>query len=179
MLHAKIRQATGPAAADIAVTVYDLDEVAARLAATADYDGLTAIIAAEVTPTAVTAVRPVELSQMNQLPEIAATTAVTPVDDVEPVLLADLFPAPGTVGQTATVEPVAKPKRTRRPKPATPKKPGRPSVEAKVVAAFTRNPAADVKRLARRLGVSERTIQRYRPRPVEPVTTTPNGSVPA
>ncbi|MDQ7909203.1 hypothetical protein RB614_32245, partial [Phytohabitans sp. ZYX-F-186] len=31
VLHAKIRQATGPAAADIAVTVYDLDEVAARL----------------------------------------------------------------------------------------------------------------------------------------------------
>ncbi len=36
--------------AEIAVTVYDLDEIAARLAASADYDRLTALVAAELDP---------------------------------------------------------------------------------------------------------------------------------
>lgn len=244
VLHAKIRQAAGPAAADIAVGVYDLDQVAARLRRDADYDELTAIIAAEVTPTAVTTVRPAELAaplggaanEPDVEPPLPADLFPPPIppfgvagqlDAAAPALLADLMPAPiersqedlATVGQTATVdtpvyattaiEPVqdgvdllthgcedpppieesisgptgheinAKPKRALRAKKAVePKKPGRPSVEAKVVAAFTRNPNTSVKRLARHLGVSERTIQRYRPKPVEPVTTTPNGSQP-
>jgi hypothetical protein len=39
-----------PTTADIAVRVYDLDEIAARLAATADYNGLTTLLAADLAP---------------------------------------------------------------------------------------------------------------------------------
>lgn len=49
-LHDKIRAAVNPTMATIAVTVYDLDEVAARLTATADYDGLTELLAADLRP---------------------------------------------------------------------------------------------------------------------------------
>jgi hypothetical protein len=50
VLHRKIRAAVDPMTADIAVAVYDLDEIAARLAGRADYDGLTDLIAADLTP---------------------------------------------------------------------------------------------------------------------------------
>ncbi|MEU4643292.1 hypothetical protein [Micromonospora sp. NPDC023814] len=48
MLHRKIRAAVDPTTADVAVQVYDLDEIAARLAATADHDGLTSLLAADL-----------------------------------------------------------------------------------------------------------------------------------
>ncbi|MET7399450.1 hypothetical protein ABZS66_38805 [Dactylosporangium sp. NPDC005572] len=50
VLHRKIRSAVDPTTADIAVAVYDLDEIALRLANGADYDGLTALIAADLAP---------------------------------------------------------------------------------------------------------------------------------
>ena len=50
VLHRKIRAAVDPTTADIAVAVYDLDEIAVRLADGADYDGLTALIAADLSP---------------------------------------------------------------------------------------------------------------------------------
>jgi hypothetical protein len=50
VLHRKIRAAVDPTTADIAIAVYDLDEIARRLAAGADYDGLTALIAADLAP---------------------------------------------------------------------------------------------------------------------------------
>jgi hypothetical protein len=51
VLHRKIRAAIkNKDTADIAVHVYDLDEIAARLAATADYPGLTALIAVDLEP---------------------------------------------------------------------------------------------------------------------------------
>jgi hypothetical protein len=50
VLHRKIRAAVDPNTADIAVAVYDLDEIAIRLADGADYDGLTALIAADLAP---------------------------------------------------------------------------------------------------------------------------------
>lgn len=51
VLHRKIRAAVDPKTADIAIAVYDLDEIATRLADGADYDGLTALIAADLAPT--------------------------------------------------------------------------------------------------------------------------------
>ncbi|WP_432982844.1 hypothetical protein [Dactylosporangium sp. CA-233914] len=48
VLHRKIRAAVDPTTADIAVAVYDLDEIAVRLADGADYDGLTALIDADL-----------------------------------------------------------------------------------------------------------------------------------
>ncbi|MEV5692023.1 hypothetical protein [Micromonospora globbae] len=50
VLRSKIKAAVDPATATIAVHVYDLDEIAARLADTADYDSLTNLIAAALTP---------------------------------------------------------------------------------------------------------------------------------
>ncbi|MFI5913611.1 hypothetical protein [Dactylosporangium sp. NPDC051541] len=50
VLHRKIRSAVDPSTADIAVAVYDLDEIAVRLADGADYEGLTALIAADLAP---------------------------------------------------------------------------------------------------------------------------------
>ena len=50
VLHRKIRSAVDPATADIAVAVYDLDEIASRLTGNADYEGLTALIAADLAP---------------------------------------------------------------------------------------------------------------------------------
>lgn len=50
VLHRKIRAAVDPTTADIAVQVYDLDEIAVRLAATADYNGLTTLLAADLAP---------------------------------------------------------------------------------------------------------------------------------
>ena len=50
VLHRKIRSAVDPATADIAVAVYDLEEIAARLTSNADYEGLTALIAADLAP---------------------------------------------------------------------------------------------------------------------------------
>jgi hypothetical protein len=50
VLHRKIRGAVDPNTADIAIAVYDLDEIATRLADGADYDGLTALIAADLAP---------------------------------------------------------------------------------------------------------------------------------
>lgn len=50
-----IRAAVDPTTADIAIAVYDLDEIAVRLADGADYDGLTALIANDLTPTQLSA----------------------------------------------------------------------------------------------------------------------------
>jgi hypothetical protein len=58
VLHRKIRAVVDPVTADIAVAVYDLDEIAARLAAGADYDTLTALIGADLAPARLAADQP-------------------------------------------------------------------------------------------------------------------------
>jgi hypothetical protein len=50
VLHRKIRAAVDPKTADIALAVYDLDEIAIRLTRHADYDGLSALIAVDLDP---------------------------------------------------------------------------------------------------------------------------------
>ncbi|MFF5173236.1 hypothetical protein ACFY3U_11420 [Micromonospora sp. NPDC000089] len=55
VLHRKITRALDATTADIAVAVYDLDEIARRLAEQADYEGLTALIAADLAPARVLA----------------------------------------------------------------------------------------------------------------------------
>jgi hypothetical protein len=50
VLHRKIRRALDATTADIALAVYDLDEIARRLGEQADYDGLTVLIAADLAP---------------------------------------------------------------------------------------------------------------------------------
>ncbi|GAA1899118.1 hypothetical protein [Asanoa iriomotensis] len=55
VLHRKITRALDATTADMAMAVYDLDEIARRLAEQADYDGLTALIAADLAPARVLA----------------------------------------------------------------------------------------------------------------------------
>ncbi|GLL08025.1 hypothetical protein [Dactylosporangium matsuzakiense] len=50
-LHTRIRAAVGRRMADIAALTYDMDEVARRVRADADYDGLTALLTSELTAT--------------------------------------------------------------------------------------------------------------------------------
>ncbi len=60
VLHRKIRAAVDPTTADIAIAVYDLDEIATRLAARADYDTLTDLINADLAPARLTAGLPTD-----------------------------------------------------------------------------------------------------------------------
>jgi hypothetical protein len=55
VLHNKIRAAVDSTTADIAIAVYDLDKIAARLVDSADYDTLTALINADLAPARLTA----------------------------------------------------------------------------------------------------------------------------
>lgn len=61
VLRRKLSSIADPAVAQIAVAVYDLDEIARRLAAAADYDGLTGLIAADLDPGRLTGTPPAAL----------------------------------------------------------------------------------------------------------------------
>jgi hypothetical protein len=54
-LRTKLAKSVDPLTATIAVHTFDLDTIAARLAAEADYDGLTALLAKDMTPVLLTA----------------------------------------------------------------------------------------------------------------------------
>ncbi|MFC5004438.1 hypothetical protein ACFPIJ_42255 [Dactylosporangium cerinum] len=69
VLHRKIRATVDPTTADIAVAVYDLDEIAGRLANRADYDALTDLIAQGLAPT-----------QLAPSPTQPGQRSTTPVD---------------------------------------------------------------------------------------------------
>jgi hypothetical protein len=81
VLHRKIRSAVDPRTADIAIAVYDLDEIAARLADRADYDGLTSLIAADLAPErlAPDGVLRDRVVRAEVVPPIAASPTVEPV----------------------------------------------------------------------------------------------------
>jgi hypothetical protein len=91
VLHRKIRAAVDPTTADIAVQVYDLDEIARRLADQADYSGLTALIGADLTPA--------RLAINGAVPEpplvLEATAAPVIEPDPEPELEPELESEPG------------------------------------------------------------------------------------
>jgi hypothetical protein len=79
VLHRKIRAAVDPATADIAVAVYGLDKIAARLAASADYDTLTTLLNTDLTPARLTAQTTAhQTSAQPHPPAIAATASQTP-----------------------------------------------------------------------------------------------------
>lgn len=62
-LRTMIAAAAGPTMATVAVNTFDMDEIAHRLAATADYDGLAERLAAQLTPAALAPAVTGELSQ--------------------------------------------------------------------------------------------------------------------
>ncbi len=90
VLHRKIRSAVDPTTADIALAVYDLDEIATRLADNADYAGLTSLIAADLAPERL-AVQPAPQGRRGRS-AIRATAQLTPAN--EPTQLPGLTPAP-------------------------------------------------------------------------------------
>lgn len=83
LLRRKLAQGKDQVAADLAIATYDLDEIAARLAAAADYDGLTALLGAELTAARVAgapdtaADNPADIAPVA---EASADTAVTGAD---------------------------------------------------------------------------------------------------
>ncbi|GAA4728502.1 hypothetical protein [Phytohabitans rumicis] len=79
VLHRKIRAAVDPTTADIALAVYDLEEIAGRLASQADYDGLTALIAADLAPARL-APSPSSLATSEPAPSPADTSASEQVE---------------------------------------------------------------------------------------------------
>nr|BFE56428.1 hypothetical protein GCM10020063_009540 [Dactylosporangium thailandense] len=117
VLHRKIRAAVDPTAADIAINVYDLDEIAVRLADGADYDGLTKLIAADLAPTRLTSETSTQLDQ-------PAITAARPANGSRPdphgSLTVDSFdgPAAATPGLSAKTKPAAPAPGIEPPRPA-------------------------------------------------------------
>jgi hypothetical protein len=85
VLHRKIRSAVDARTADIAVSVYDLDEVATRLKANADYDHLTALIAADLSPDRLTGQAPAKSPDTDQ----KSSADTSPDSDAEVVDLRD------------------------------------------------------------------------------------------
>lgn len=84
-LRAKLSADLDPISADIAMVSYDLDEVAARLAASVDYGRLTAILAADIDPSRLTpasGVTPVETGHDERADSGSATRRVRPVASV-------------------------------------------------------------------------------------------------
>ncbi|MGI5245765.1 hypothetical protein [Dactylosporangium sp. CA-139066] len=79
VLHRKIRAAVDPTTADIAVAVYDLDEIALRLADGADYDGLTSLIAADLAPARLAAISGAPAVELPPTPPPPAPVAPAPM----------------------------------------------------------------------------------------------------
>ncbi|MFC0531102.1 hypothetical protein [Phytohabitans kaempferiae] len=98
VLHRKIRSAIDPKTADIALAVYDLDEIAGRLARRADYDGLTDLIAADLAPARLAGLGPGEELPARPVPEPLVEVAPPEPALVEPVLV-----------EVAPAEPPARP----------------------------------------------------------------------
>lgn len=96
-LRRRIADHVDPTMAAIAVNTYDMDEVARRLAAGADYAGLTALLADELLPARLHA------------PTTPIVAELPAQADAAPVRDAPVAPMPA-------IEPVARPVRTRRPR---------------------------------------------------------------
>ena len=164
VLHRKIRAAVDPTTADIATATYDLGEVAKRLAATADYDGLTALIAADLTAD--------RLAPTGPAADTTGAPQVQPPPVAEtPLVTADAAaPAPSE----APLEAPAAPKVAAvKAAPAKASK-RQPSAAARVASAIARSPRASDATIAARLGLSEATVKRHRRQAVDSVSTGPS-----
>jgi len=137
VLHRKIRAAVDPLTADIATATYDLDEVAARLAASADYDTLTALIAADLTADRLTA---------TDAPAVLSRPAGRDASPVNRAASADHAPADAAPG-------VAKLARSQVKR--------RSASLDKVAKVAAKMPGATVAEIAARAGVSESTARRH------------------
>jgi len=167
VLHRKIRAAVDPTVADIAVAVYDLDEIAARLADSADYDTLTALINADLAPARLTAAPGTH-------PHQAGTAAEEPADLPVPAWR-DLVPGTGGAFDVPAGASPLKPAGTPPPPPHVPAPPYEPAgdedaamyrVWREGVASGQEPTGADLARATGRAddatGVGRRAARRYR-----------------
>ncbi len=117
VLHRKIRSAVDPRTADIAIAVYDLEEIAARLAEQADYDGLTSLIAADLAPARLapdgslterpSGRRGRKLTSAGRVPAQPASRKLESVDSLAPVRAAGVKRPASTGVSTAAVSAAA------------------------------------------------------------------------
>ncbi|WP_148062102.1 hypothetical protein [Micromonospora aurantiaca] len=113
VLHRKIRAGVDPTTADIAVQLYDLDEIAARLAATADYNGLTTFLAADLAPERIMTARSDRRRRrwFRRQPVTEAPLAPEPAPSPPPAPTASAAATPGNNRQN----PLPEPKERREP----------------------------------------------------------------
>ena len=107
-LRERIAKAAGDKMADIAVHTYDLDEVARRLAAGADYDGLTALLAADLTAAKLTGDRPAPDPKPEPIQATVSRRPAAELDRVWSTIVRDYEPAQRALPASAP-EPAHKP----------------------------------------------------------------------
>ncbi len=133
LLRRRLAAGRDPLAAQIAITVYDLDEIAARLAANADYDGLTALIGADLVP--------------------ARVAGPARDDEAEPLVR--------RADRPRTVH-TAPPRPSRRARGRTAKRTRQPDTTRDLIAEIRSDaPLLTQVQVAKRVGVSKRTVARY------------------
>jgi hypothetical protein len=169
VLHRKIRAAVDPVTADIAVHTYDLGEVAARLAAGADYDGLTALIGTDLEPARLAPQRDTDAVPDTPAELIDGALMIShlgvPITDIDPALLpvaVEPAGAPEATPATRADEPAP-----TRAAPATAPAPVERSDEE--LRALLEHPSyvprgsdgtVPVRRAARRLGIGHQRAKR-------------------
>lgn len=170
VLHRKIRAVVDPTTADIAIAVYDLDQIAARLAAAADYDGLTALVGADLHPARL--ITPDDEADKLQAVEECAVQA----RETE-TLRARLAQAETQATRLARTAEQATAKSTTDRAAATKRQ---PSAAERVAKAIARSPKATDAAIAARLGLSEATVKRHRRHAVDSLSTatTPTAAAP-
>jgi hypothetical protein len=139
LLRRKLTAGRDPLAAEIAVTTYDLTTIASRLAAAADYDGLTKLLAADLTPDVV--------AQAELPPPVppAAVPDMTVDTDVDTPAAED-----SSTASTGTDD-------------STPLEQPKDAEDARLIAQslWLQNPDMTVDKIAALIGRSERTVRRY------------------
>jgi hypothetical protein len=186
-LREKITATVNPTMATIAVNTFDLDEIARRLASNADYDGLTALLAADLTPATLTAAPAVEMVgsrppddgqddviEAVTVPVTAALEAApetAPADGHTDGQIDGLSDAEMTATEPANVAPESPSNDgpddghtsvTAPVKRAPRRKPtGTPKAGTRVHRAAAKMPGAPAAQIAKKAGVSESTARRH------------------
>jgi hypothetical protein len=130
-----IRDAAGPVMADIAVHTYDPDQIAQRIAASADYDGYAGLLSGRLTPAKLAGD---EDTAGDDITALADAVAPTPADDVLDrmrMLAADAEQRiSDAVSDTVSqVRPAARAARMRHGVVSRPRRMGRPQPQITVV----------------------------------------------
>lgn len=130
-----IRDAAGPVMADIAVHTYDPDQIARRIAASADYDGYAALLSGRLTPAKLAGA---EDDAGDGITALADAVAPTPADDILDRMrtLADGVEqriSEAVSDTVSQVRPAARPTRMRHGVVSRPRRMSRPQPQITVV----------------------------------------------